>query len=114
MLTVENLREYGADVDTGIQRCVNKESIYLMLVKKVPANDGFAKLKEAIDANDLKAAFEAAHGLKGIASNLSLTPILTPVAEMTEHLRAEEEMDYSSYLNEILKQRDILAGLCNG
>ncbi len=54
----------------------------------------FGKLNEAIGQNDKKAAFEAAHALKGMLGNLSLTPLVDPVTEITELLRAEKDADY--------------------
>ncbi len=34
MLTLNKLRDFGADVDTGLIRYMNNESFYLMLVNK--------------------------------------------------------------------------------
>ena len=60
----------------------------------------------------LDAAFESAHALKGVAGNLSLTPLYEPLVSITELLRAREDTDYSNLLNEILMQRDKLEKLC--
>ena len=46
------------------------------------------KLGAALEAGDVKPAFEAAHSLKGVYANLSLTPVFDPMAELTEILRA--------------------------
>lgn len=100
MITIESLREFGADVDTGVKRCAGKEDFYLMLVGTVD-NKGFLELKEAINAKDYDKAFECAHGLKGALSNLALTPLSEPISEMTELLRAKEEVDYSTYLEKL-------------
>ncbi|MCR4699207.1 MAG: Hpt domain-containing protein [Bacilli bacterium] len=112
MLTIEGLKIFGADVEEGLKRCVNKEALYLKLVATVPGNDGFTKLPKAIENHDLEAAFQAAHGLKGIILNLALTPFASPVIEMTEHLRAKEDIDYSSYLAKIEEKRAALEELC--
>lgn len=112
MLTVDQLREIGVQPEDGLQRCLNDEDFYLTLVKMVPADAGFQKLEEALAGGDLDAAFEAAHALKGVLGNLSLTPLLDPVVEITEHLRSRTEMDYAPLLETILKERDILSGLC--
>ncbi len=112
MLSVDALREYGADVATGLARCVNRDSLYLRLVKMVPSNDGFAKLEDAIEKGDLEAAFQAAHGIKGAVTNLALDPLSKPVVEITEHLRAKEDMDYKPLLAEIKEKRDELAAIC--
>ena len=51
------------------------------------ADANFGKLREAMAAGDAKAAFEAAHALKGAIGNLSLTPLYNPISELTERLR---------------------------
>ena len=94
MLTIENLRAYGANVDEGMARCMGREDFYLRMVRMILADANIGKLRQAIDAGDLDAAFGAAHALKGVAANLSLTPIQAPVSEMTEFLRARTQMDY--------------------
>ena len=111
MITIDGLKEFGANVDEGLARCVNNEAFYLKLVNMAYKDDGFDKLKNAVGANDLDTAFEAAHSLKGILGNLSLTPVYEPVAEVTELLRSRQEIDYSPYIDRILEQRDRLAAL---
>ena len=94
MLTIENLKELGANVDEGLGRCFGNEALYLRLVGMGLADAHFDGLREALDAGDPKAAFEAAHALKGVLANLALTPILTPISEMTESLRGKtDEVD---------------------
>ena len=112
MLTIESLKAYGADTDTGLARCVNKEALYLRLVKMIPNNEGFQKLKEAVGNHDLDAAFEAAHGLKGVTSNLALTPLSSPIIEITEILRNRVETDFNPLLEKIEKARKELETLC--
>ena len=34
MITIDSLREYGANVEEGLARCMGKEEFYLMLVKR--------------------------------------------------------------------------------
>lgn len=101
MLTVDGLRSFGADVDEGIKRCVNNEAFYLRMVRKALDDKSFERLEEEIAAKDLKSAFETAHALKGVWANLALTPVLKPVAEMTELLRSGTDTDYSNYLEDI-------------
>lgn len=111
-MTIDALREYGADVDTGLNRCVNNEMLYLRLVKMVPNLEGFGKLEEALSQNDLTAAFEAAHGLKGAIGNLSLTPLYCLIDVITEDLRAKTDKDYSTQLKAIMDQRKKLEDIC--
>jgi len=91
---------------------MNNEAFYLRLVPMAVKDAGFEKLRAAVDAGDLDAAFEAAHALKGVLGNLSLTPLYEPVSAMTELLRTRKEADYASMLAEILKKREELTALC--
>ena len=111
-MNIETLKNFGADTDEGLGRCFGMEDFYLKLVKTVPDEGNFDRLAEAVRANDLDTAFECAHALKGVLGNLSLTPIYTPVSEMTEQLRAHAQADYSAELDEILRQRELLRQLC--
>ena len=111
MLTIENLRAFGADVDDGLGRCMNNESFYLRLVKMALADAGFEKLRDSLEKNDLNSAFEAAHALKGVLGNLSLTPLYVPTAELTEQLRGRSPGDYSALLDTILAEHARLSAL---
>ena len=111
-MTVEDLKAYGADTAQGLERCMGMESMYLRLVGMIPGDANFGKLEEALEAGDLKAGFEAAHALKGAAANLALTPLLTPVSEITELLRAGTQTDYAPLLEKIRTAREGLERLC--
>lgn len=112
MLTIENLKQFGADVDTGLARCVNREDLYFRLIKMVPTNSGFFSIKEDIASKNYEGAFQAAHSLKGICANLSLDPLTKVISELTELLRNPKDMDYSTYLEEMELQRSRLEELC--
>ena len=87
MLTLDELRTYGANVDAGLARCFNKEDFYLRLVNIGLSDPNFDRLAAAMASGDARGAFEAAHGLKGSTGNLSLTPLSEPLIEMTDRLR---------------------------
>ena len=106
MITVEKLREYGADVSDGLGRCMNNEGFYLTLVSLLPKEKGFDELQQAIEENDLSRAFEAAHSLKGVLGNLSITPLYRPLSEITELLRARREANYPQLLKEINEEKE--------
>ena len=108
-MTLDDLRAYGANVDEGLGRCMGNEEFYLRLVGMAKDEPGFDALEQAIAANDLDAAFEAAHSLKGVLANLALTPLLEPIEEITELLRAETQMDYSGADGQINRRRSAFA-----
>ncbi|MBR3446948.1 MAG: Hpt domain-containing protein [Oscillospiraceae bacterium] len=111
MMTIESLRAFGADVDAGLVRCLNKEDFYLMLVKKAAEDTKLSELAEQLRNGQLDAAFETAHALKGMYANLSLTPLTEPVSEMTELLRKRTDTDYSALMQEAQKQYERLCSL---
>lgn len=108
MLTIEKLKSYGADTEDGLKRCLNNEGFYLGLVESILNDTKADELRAAVEAGDLTRGFELAHAMKGSYANLALTPILTPVSEMTELLRARTETDYAPLLDEIAKQKEAL------
>ena len=112
MLTIEKLNDFGADTQEGLGRCYGNEALYLRLVGMIPAEASFDKLQGALQSGDLDGAFEAAHALKGVLGNLSLTPMYKVCSEMTELLRARTEMDYTPLLEALLTKRESLAALC--
>ena len=111
MLTIDALRAFGANVDEGLARCMNNEAFYLKLVKMSVEDACFDRLAQAVEGGDRQTAFEAAHDLKGVLGNLSLTPIYDPVSQMTEQLRAGEDADYMALLTVVLEQRDKLRAM---
>ncbi|MBQ6499737.1 MAG: Hpt domain-containing protein, partial [Ruminococcus sp.] len=72
----------------------------------------FEKLKSALDNGDLDTAFEAAHALKGVLGNLSLTPMYNKSVEITELLRKRTDMDYTPLVEELLTMKSELEALC--
>ncbi len=104
MITLDALKEYGADTDDALERCMNNADFYIMLVGKSLDDANFEKLKEKINEKNYEEAFSAAHALKGVVTNLSLTPLARPVIEITEALRAGEDRDYSALVTEMDEQ----------
>lgn len=111
MFTIAQLEEFGVNTKEGLARCMNKENFYFRMLKMGLSNDSFEKLETALAENNLDAAFEYAHALKGVLGNLAITPIYTPLAEMTELLRAKKESDYMETYKPILELRNKLLAL---
>ena len=111
MLTIESLKAAGAEIDSGLERCMNNEAFYLRLVQMALDNDGYASLRTALEAHDLDKGFEYAHALKGMLANVALTNLLDPVLEMTEALRAREDRDYSALLAQMDAELEKLRAL---
>lgn len=111
MLSIDSLRVFGANTDEGLSRCMGNEGFYLRMVKLACGDANFEALAEAVERNDLNAAFEAAHALKGVLANLALTPISEPVGVLTEQLRSRTPGDYRGQVEEILALRGDLRAM---
>ena len=113
MLTIDKLKEFGANTEEGLARCMGNEALYLRLVSTVADQPDFDRLEECIAEHDLKSAFEAAHAMKGVLGNLSLTPLYEKVCEITELLRNQTDTDYQPLLEQISAMRTKLKKLIN-
>ena len=113
MLTIEKLKQYGADVDTGLSRCGKNEMLYLRLVQICIQELNSGALGEALEAGDLEGAFAIAHKTKGGVTNLALTPVSGPVCELTDLLRTKTPGDYGSLYAKIEREAKTLASLMN-
>ena len=112
-MTVEDIRDFGADIEEGMGRCMGNAAFYIRLVKLMPKDRNFGILYDSIDKGDLDAAFEAAHALKGALGNLSLTALFDPMVELTELLRDRTQMDYALLIANIKAKHAELEKLCN-
>ena len=114
-MTIEDLKNYGANTEEGLARCMNNEGIYLRLVGMALSDPGFERLGDELASGDPKPAFETAHALKGMLGNLSLMPLYEPVSTLTEMLRGkgpgEDAGDWKSLYDEIMKQFEALKAL---
>lgn len=108
MITIDVLKEYGADTAEGLARCMNKEDFYLKMVNMGLKDERFTTLKGALESNNLKDAFEMSHALKGVLGNLALTPMFEPISELTELLRNEQPGDYIGLYNKMIQEKERL------
>ena len=109
-ISIDELKNKGADVETGLSRCVGNEALYLKLINMGLGDTKFEELGAAIEAGDLDKSFELCHALTGVIGNLSLTPLYDVISKMTEKLRGREKADYSVMYSDIIKLRSTFLG----
>lgn len=105
-MTIDSLREFGANVDEGIERCMGMEDFYLEMIELGLSDDRFEKLLPAIENKNMEESFELVHALKGVIGNLSLTPLYETICEITEHLRNKDDIDYEPLCDKLTTQRN--------
>ena len=85
---IEELKAAGIDVEGARNRFMGNLDMLERFLKKFLADNNYTALADAMEAGETQAAFNAAHTLKGVCGNLSLTPLYEAVSDITELLRA--------------------------
>ena len=111
MITIDKLRQFGADVHDGLDRCLGMEDFYIEMATMGLADERFETLGTTIESGDLDEAFEMAHALKGVVGNLALTPIFEPLSELTELLRHKADGDYMGLYRRMKAEKDRLMAM---
>lgn len=78
----------GGDYDDIIGR-LGKENLVETFLYKFEKDRSLCELHDAVCMNDHDNAFLAAHSLKGVAGNLSMTGLHDASSKLTEHLRGD-------------------------
>lgn len=78
----------GIDVKEGIHRFSDRKDIYESLLMEFPEDTCYRELLAAIEQKDVKAAFMAAHSLKGITGNYSMKELYENLLPLVEELRS--------------------------
>ena len=84
MLTIDALKQFGANTDEALTLFMGNEGFYFKLIGKAVEDKNFTALEDAVAANDLDAAFEAAHSLKGVMGNRKMRKQLMKQMGMTD------------------------------
>ena len=89
MVKVKELYDMIGDYNDAIKRMMN-ESLIEALVVEFNTDTSYQLLKTSIANGNREDAFRAAHTLKGVAANLSLSKVQQVATELTEQLRSLE------------------------
>ena len=74
-------------MNTTLERFLGDEDFYEKCLIEMLGDSSFRELGEALEQKNVKAAFESAHTLKGLAANMGLDSMLDIVVELVEPLR---------------------------
>ena len=82
------LTKAGINVSEGLHRFGGNQEIYEKFLMKFPENESYKQMLDAIEKQDVEAAFQASHALKGVAGNLSLEKLYQAILPLVEEFRA--------------------------
>ncbi|MEG2000445.1 MAG: Hpt domain-containing protein [Evtepia sp.] len=105
---LEQLKEYGADIDGTMGRFLGDIDLYRTCFTTFLDDEAFAQLGAALAEDDYAKAFESAHTLKGIIGNMGLTPLYEVICKIVEDLRKNDYFDLQAYYAEVIDQLGIL------
>jgi hypothetical protein len=86
-MTLDKLRELGANVDEGLERCMGMEDFYLEMIELGMSDERFETLGSVLEKKDLEEAFEQIHALKGVVGNLALGPLYDKLISQRNEFR---------------------------
>ena len=92
----------GADFDDVASR-LGSPALVERFAGKFVQDDSFSQLEDALAARDAKAAFRAAHTLKGVAQNLGFPHLQTAASALTEHLRGDRPLTDRALLEDVVR-----------
>jgi len=78
------------NTDEGLKRVMNNKKLFSTLLSKFKNDTNLEKIEAAIGEADMESAKNAAHTLKGLVANLSLTELFKQVQELELQLKAGE------------------------
>jgi len=76
------------DFADGVKRVMNNDKLYVKLLTKFRDDTRLNSLEEALAAGDMVKAQDAAHTLKGVAANLSLSELFKQCLELETQIKA--------------------------
>ena len=102
-----NVKEFyaaiGGDYDRALQMLMN-DAFITKLLKKFAEGSYYDELRKAREDNDVPHTFAITHTLKGVAGNLSLSPIYEKASAICEATRNKKDgVDVSKEMNDLIE-----------
>lgn len=84
----KQLEAAGIDVASALERMMGSEALLERLLGKFLDDPQYPALRAALEAGDMERAVSAAHTLKGVCGNLSMTELYGLFTRQVDALRA--------------------------
>ena len=100
----ENLKQVGIDIDSVLQRFMGNEALMERFLKRFEEDLCYYDLQDAVEKQDVEKAIAAAHGLKGVSANLSMTELYALTTKQVDLLRddkVQEAFDLMPQIQEV-------------
>lgn len=110
MSMLDELKDLGVNIEDALQRFMNNSALYEKMLGKLVNNVRDIVVLPSLEAGDYSAACDAAHTLKGVMGNLSITPLYKNYTQIVNLLREDKPEEAKALLLETLPiQEKIIA-----
>lgn len=100
---MEELSSLGVDTADGVARLMGNSGLYERMLKKFPEAVKVSPVLEYAQSEDYETAASNAHALKGVAGNLSLTPLYDRYTKIVDLYRESNFGQANELLTETLE-----------
>lgn len=108
MQFLETLKEYGCNIDVGLDRLKGKTDFYKRLISKFPEVIEENECKSLLVNKQIEEAIEKTHLIKGVTANLSFDSLYFSYTKIVDFLRQNNP---DSALEEYLKIEELQKNL---
>lgn len=98
----DELKNMGVNVNDGVNRLGGNETLYKRLLGSFVKSINEYDIQIDFDEEDYDDITKKAHAIKGIAGNLSITPLYEGYTQIVNNLRGNEPKKAKDILKEIL------------
>lgn len=102
MALLEELKDLGANVDEGLKRINGNEKLYVKLLGSFTKSIRTYSVGTDFDGASYDDVIEKTHAIKGVAGNLSITPVYEAYTKIVDLLRAGNPEEARSILEKII------------
>ena len=104
----------GLDLDGALERVLGSEALLERLLGKFTADKNFDALGSALAEGDAQRAYAAAHTLKGVCGNLSMTALYELFTRQSDALRRGDLDAAAALMGEIAPAYERMAAAISG
>ncbi len=102
MTMLEELKTLGVNTEEGIARLNGNASFYERMLGKFLTMMKASSVRPDFDGTDYADVIEATHAIKGVAGNLSITPVYEAYSEIVRLLREAKPEEARAVLEKII------------
>lgn len=98
----ENLKDLDVNIEEGLDRFMGNASLYKRMIGKFVTMMESTSIQSDFDSKNYTQIMEKAHSIKGVAGNLSISPLYKAYSDIVTLLRNNQPEKAKEVFDEIL------------